>query len=65
MGSLSLRKNMRQRAKLLIDVPHPDDREMLDKFCLRNDLKSPHCNIAKPSKKMKFVGPQLRITQYL
>jgi len=26
-------KNMRQRAKLLIDIAHPDDREMLDKFC--------------------------------
>lgn len=26
-------KNMRQRAKLLIDIAHPDDREMLDKSC--------------------------------
>ena len=26
-------KNMRQRAKLLIDIAHPDDREMLDKLC--------------------------------
>lgn len=26
-------KNMRQRAKALIEIAHPDDREMLDKFC--------------------------------
>lgn len=26
-------QNMRQRAKSLIDIAHPDDREMLDKFC--------------------------------
>ncbi len=26
-------KNLRQRAKLLIDIAHPDDREMLEKYC--------------------------------
>ena len=26
-------KNLRQRAKLLIDIAHPDDREMLTKYC--------------------------------
>lgn len=26
-------KNLRQRAKLLIDIAHPDDREMLMKYC--------------------------------
>jgi acyl-CoA hydrolase len=26
-------KNLRQRAKALIDIAHPDDREMLDKCC--------------------------------
>jgi acyl-CoA hydrolase len=26
-------KNMRQRAQALIEIAHPDDREMLDKFC--------------------------------
>ena len=26
-------KNLRQRAKALIDIAHPDDREMLSKFC--------------------------------
>ena len=26
-------QNMRQRAKSLIEIAHPDDREMLDKFC--------------------------------
>lgn len=26
-------QNMRQRAKALIEISHPDDREMLDKFC--------------------------------
>jgi acyl-CoA hydrolase len=26
-------KNMRQRAQSLIEIAHPDDREMLDKFC--------------------------------
>jgi acyl-CoA hydrolase len=26
-------KNLRQRAKLLIDIAHPDDREMLDRAC--------------------------------
>jgi acyl-CoA hydrolase len=26
-------KNLRQRAKLLIDIAHPDDREMLEKAC--------------------------------
>jgi acyl-CoA hydrolase len=26
-------KNMRQRALALIEIAHPDDREMLDKFC--------------------------------
>lgn len=26
-------KNMRQRAKALIEIAHPEDREMLDKFC--------------------------------
>ena len=26
-------KNLRQRAKALINIAHPDDREMLDKNC--------------------------------
>jgi acyl-CoA hydrolase len=26
-------KNMRQRAQALIEIAHPDDREMLDRFC--------------------------------
>jgi acyl-CoA hydrolase len=26
-------KNLRQRAKALIDIAHPDDREMLEKSC--------------------------------
>ena len=26
-------KNLRQRAKLLVDISHPDDREMLDRAC--------------------------------
>lgn len=26
-------KNMRQRAQVLIEIAHPDDREMLDRFC--------------------------------
>ena len=27
-------KNMRQRAKALIDIAHPDDREMLERACV-------------------------------
>ena len=27
-------KNLRQRAKALIDIAHPDDREMLEKACV-------------------------------
>ena len=27
-------KNLRQRAKVLINIAHPDDREALDKACL-------------------------------
>ncbi len=26
-------KNLRQRARMLIDIAHPDDREMLEKYC--------------------------------
>jgi acyl-CoA hydrolase len=26
-------KNLRQRSKLLIDIAHPEDREMLTKYC--------------------------------
>lgn len=26
-------KNLRQRAKMLIDIAHPDDREMLTRYC--------------------------------
>lgn len=27
-------KNLRQRAKMLIDIAHPDDREMLERYCV-------------------------------
>ncbi|MFM2282774.1 MAG: hypothetical protein RL222_278 [Bacteroidota bacterium] len=32
-------KNLRQRAKALIDIAHPDDREMLDKACHERFVK--------------------------
>jgi acyl-CoA hydrolase len=35
-------KNLRQRAKALIDISHPDDREMLERAALK-DLKTNNC----------------------
>ncbi len=34
-------KNLRQRAKLLIDIAHPDDREMLERKCFERFKKFP------------------------
>ena len=32
-------KNLRQRAKALIDIAHPDDRELLEKSCWERFIK--------------------------
>lgn len=36
-------KNLRQRAKALINIAHPDDREMLERACHERFKQFPHC----------------------
>ena len=54
-----------RRAKLLIDIAHPDDREMLDKFCASNDLNHTHCNIIKPIKRWVLLNRSVRISGWI